>query len=115
MAFMENLQPMGQQNPIKVLEDLLDKTNIALKTDLRRQDIKVLVRLRWFRLLREEYKKPVHERKEVMQLVEECMVYTQELLCSLERKREAAIVQGITQIRDNYIPDLPGQQQGLRK
>ena len=81
-------------NPVDALKQLLNIEDIELKTDLNIQQVKVLTQLYWFSLIKD----PANEKVSTQELVQQTMLYYMKLSCSIDRKREKAIVDALSKM-----------------
>lgn len=86
-----NLMQQGSDNPTALLLNLLEKENIELKTDLSLQQIKTVVKLRWYLLVLNNREKNPYE------LFLELLDYFMVLMCSNDRKSRKEIISGLQQ------------------
>lgn len=101
MSIFEGALPgMGNQgNPIDVLNTLLDKEDIEVKTDLNISQIKVLTQLKWYELLNT----PGNLDKEPMEMLNEVVLYYLALMVSLKRKSRQEIIDGISEMKESLL------------
>lgn len=95
----EGIDLGGEDSPFKILNSLLDKKNIELKTQLNIEQIRVLTILKWYQL---NAKYPDNEPIEILN---DTMEYYLQLKTSLNRKGRQEIIKGITEVNKTLLEE----------
>lgn len=99
-------------NPFTILNELLKKENIEMKTELSMAQIKVLTQVKALEVLYAEKNKD----KDPYELLPEIIQYYLSLLTSLNRERSKEIVRGLSEMKEGmFNPELVLGQESSRK
>lgn len=106
----ENFLAQEDSSAIDVLIKLLDKDNPETKTDLEMSQIKLATKNKWFELRSLE----INKNKTAQQLMQEVIEYYMILKMSYKRRREGAIIKGLSEMKHELLENLNEIKQNVK-